>query len=256
MPIEDIYRDTLLKYPLTIKEFFKLDKVWEFAQIFQKPYIFITDYRNYIIKEIQKKYTLNEFYEYEAILNKLFWNLRWLLFPLWYKPNMDNDEYWNFIEEKPYYGDFYQIPESLLLCSCAHYSDIQDLKKKVKESKLFEGTYYRSFINKLILIDQETKVIYTKPIEGSSDIFAKNYFNLMSMTILFNRDLYEKIIQNPYGAKDMKLEYSNYYYQYDYAYPNLNYCVYSFGTQEQRRDRINKMYYVENSARWWFKIII
>jgi hypothetical protein len=33
-------------------------------------------YRQYIIKIIRKKYTINEFYIYEKIINKLFWNLK------------------------------------------------------------------------------------------------------------------------------------------------------------------------------------
>jgi hypothetical protein len=250
-----LYQDPILKYPLTEYEYSQLDKVWDFVSIFQKPYIFISDYRKQLIRTVRKKYTIEEFYLLESILNKMFWNLRWLLFPLWYKPNMDRVEYEDFLTAQPSYGDFETIPDTLLMCKKEKYEDENDLIDKLSNNSLFDSTYYRSFINKLIIIDKKDKIIYTKPIEGSSDIFSKNYFNLMTMTILFNKELYEKIMIDPYGVKDQQIEYSSYYYQYDYGFPNLNYCTYWFGTDDDRRDRIQKMYYIgEPLGRYWYKL--
>lgn len=256
MVASNMYTDARLKYPLTDYEYSLIDKVWEFASIFQKPFIFISDYRKYIITEIRKKYTVEEFYLNESILNKMFWNLRWLLFPLWYKPEMDRVEYKDFLEAQPFYGDYQTLPESLLMCKQEKYNDENDLLDKLSANPLFDSTYYRSFINKLVIIDKLNKIIYTKPIEGSSDIFSKNYFNLMTMTILFDRKLYEEIMTDPYLAKEKKIQYSGYYYQYDYGFPNLNYCTYTFGTDEDRRDRIRKMYFEGKPlGRYWFKLL-
>ena len=191
--IENIYQDKRLKYPLTDEERSQVEKVWDFARVFIQPYIFISDYRENVIREIRAKYTPEQFYQYENILNKMFWNLRWLLFPLWLDPNMSEDKYYKYIET---YGDHKKIPYSLLLCNFESYEDNDDLKSKLKKNPIFESTYYRSFINKLVMIDQKNKLIVTKPIEGSSDIFAKNYFNLMTMTILFNKDMYEEYMKN------------------------------------------------------------
>lgn len=78
--IKYIYNDKILKYPLNENEILNIDNVWSFIKIFNKPFIYLSDYRDYLIKTINKKYTVDEFNFYENIANKLFWNLRWLLF--------------------------------------------------------------------------------------------------------------------------------------------------------------------------------
>ena len=48
------------------------------------------------------------------------------------------------------------------------------------------------------------------------------------------------------------------YFQLDYGFPNLNYCVYTFGTKADRIDRIKKMYYSyspRQQARMWSELI-
>jgi hypothetical protein len=93
--------------------------------------------------------------------------------------------------------------------------------------------------------------------EGSSHIFTKNYFNLLSTMILFDRQLYEKVMRNPFYIVDHNIKLSDYYYQYDYPFPNLNYCIYSFGTKEDYLNRIKLMYYNDNNPKdkYWFKLI-
>jgi hypothetical protein len=254
MNIKNIYQDTVLKYPLTNEEYINVDDAWEFLEIFKKKFIFLSDYRDDIIKKIRNKYTVDEFYLYEKILNKLFWNLRWLMFPLWENENISKNDYHNLINNN--YNNIKKIPNSLLLCKFESYKNNDDMENKVKYNKLFEDTYYRSFINKLLIVDKKNKQIITKPIEGSSDIFTKNYFNLLSITILFDKDLYETIIKNPYKLKNMKIPLSKYYYEYDYGFPNLNYCIYKFGTKENRTERIKKMYFSKKpEAMYWFRII-
>ena len=91
--------------------------------------------------------------------------------------------------------------------------------------------------------------------ENSSHIFDKNYFNLLTMYILKNKQLYDQVMENPSIIKTMTLKLPEYYYQYDYGFPNLNYCVYEFGTEEQRKERIYKMYYADDAEKNWFKLI-
>lgn len=251
----DIYQDKLLKYPLTDYEYNIIDDVWNFIKIFDKQFIFISDYRKYIINNIRKKYTPEEFFLFESIANKLFWNLRWLLFPLWHIPNITKKEYERFVKNN--YDNYENIPYSLLLCKYEKFKDERDLDNKLSKNPIFKSTYYRSFINKLIIIDRKNNIIITKEFEGSSDIFSKNYFNLLTMIIFFNRILYEKIMKNPYSIKNKKIKLSKYYYQYDYGFPNLNYCTYTFGTHEDKMERIKKMYYSSKprKARFWFKLL-
>lgn len=264
MAISDIYRDNILKYPLNDKEYFDLDDVWEFLDIFKREEIFVTDYRKRVIKTINKKYKIDDFYYYESILNKMFWNLRWLIFPMWYKPEMTEEDYNKFIKND--YGKTDTIPHSLLLCTFEKYTDEKDLRNKLDNNQLFQSMYYRSFINKLIIVDKKRKIIMSKPFEGSSHIFSKNYFNLLTMTILFDRSLYEKIMKNPYSAKHTKIEFSEHYYEYDYGFPNINFCTYDFGTVDDKMERIKKMYYNKygkkrgeknkRKSEYWFKLII
>jgi len=67
-----------LKYQLTPQENNKLDDYWKFIKIFNvknNETYSVKEYRYDIIKKIQKKYTIDEFYFYEKILNKMLWNL-------------------------------------------------------------------------------------------------------------------------------------------------------------------------------------
>lgn len=225
---------------LSIDEHNKLDKVWAFMEIFNKEFVFITDYRRYLIKEIQSKYTLEEFYELESILNKLFWNLRLVLQPIWL--NKENTDI--------------KLDNALTLCDCSSYTDDDDLNNKIKNNKLFDTTFYRSFINKLIIVDKVKKVIYTKKMEGASYIFGKNYFNLLTMFIMKDRSMYEKVMKKPEIIKEASFDLPNHYYQYDYAFPNLNFCTYMFGNPEIRKERIKRMYYTDTKGKQWFKLFV
>ena len=63
-----------LKYQLTQQENSKLDDYWKFIRIFNvknDEMFSVEQYRHNIIKKIQKKYTIDEFYFYEKILNKI-----------------------------------------------------------------------------------------------------------------------------------------------------------------------------------------
>lgn len=249
--INDIYKSKILKYPLDKGEELLLNEVWRFINNFKLQSVFKARYRDKIIKRIRKKYTLHEFYLYESIANKLFWNLRWLIFPLWLNVNMTQRLYKEFIANN--YNFYKKIPEPLTRCTEEEYYD----SFNIKDHKIYESTYYRSFINKIVMIDKKNGKIYFKDQEGSSHIFRQNYFNLMTMTILFDRRLYETIMRDPYQLKSMNIALPQYYDQQDYCFPNLNLCVYKIGTKKDRLNRIEKMYYNKDGdkAKYWFRLI-
>jgi len=76
-----------------------LDNTWEFIKYFSNPFGKIKSfgdtnwmvrngvifgpylYRDYIVNTIRNKYTYQDFYKYEKIVNKLFWNLKRKLKP-------------------------------------------------------------------------------------------------------------------------------------------------------------------------------
>lgn len=218
----NVYNDKILKYPLTPNEIKHLDAVWKFIRIFNKSYLYICDYRDYLIKKINKRYTMDEFYLYESIANKLYWNLRHRLL-----------EY---------------FPQTETKCKLMKYVNGDDLDHKIRKIDQYLGSYYRSFINKLIIIDPTDHTIYYKKMEGSSEIFNKNNFNLVTMHIFMNHEIYERLMNDPSDYK--KLELPEYYYQFDYGFPNINTCVYKFGTDETRKYRIKKLYFDGKSENW------
>lgn len=219
----NIYNNTELKYPLTPDEIKHIESVWKFIKIFNKHFLYIADYRDYLIKKINKKYTIDEFYLYETIANKLLWNLRVILLPYFTKTS---------------------------LCHQIKYTNTNELDEKIKKAEAYLGTYYRSFINKLIIVDKKDHSIYYKKMEGSSSIFHQNKFNLLTMYVFLNRELYEKVMQNPIIYKEYIEILPEYYYQYDYGFPNINLCIYKIGIDDDRQYRIKKMYYEKNPENW------
>jgi hypothetical protein len=253
---KNIYTSLKLKYPLSEEEYNQIDNVWSLINIFSKPFLYISDYREYLVKSIKKKYTAEEFGSLEIIIEKIFWNLRWYVFPLFIDGKMNKNEYNKFIENN--YNNTTEIPYSLTLCNKIHFYDEVDLDKKIKNISLNDDIYYRSFINKIIIVDNVNKVIYNKKMEGSAEIFSKNIFNLYTLTILLNRNIYESIMHNPYSIINFKLEFSRYYYQYDYGFPNLNCCSYGIGDNKYRLNRIIKLYFnmEKKDYRYWYKLLI
>lgn len=257
MIFNNIYKSEYLKYPLIDKEYRHIDDAWKLLKIFKTKYVLLSDYRKHVIKKIKASYSPEEFYFYESILNKLFWNLRWLMYPLWINEHATEKKYEKIIKNN--YGNIEKLPYSLLLCKFKKYTDdsLDDIVRQIYK----ENNYYRSFINKVIIIDKVNKLVISKQMEGSMNIFGKNYFNLLTATILFNRKLYEKVMREPYLIKYypfIEKLLDTHYYQFDYGFPNLNYCVYEFGTKNDRMKRIKRMYYghdIRKQSRLWSVLI-
>jgi len=245
-----MFNNKLLKYPITDDEMKYYDDVWTFLELFKVNYIFVSDYRKNVIKSIISKYTAEEFLKYEDLLNKLFWNLRFIVAGIYLSNNnVDLLSRWILTTD--------DISESLLLCEWIQIKgSIDDIIKDNHIIRNERYSHYRSFINKLVIVDRIRDRIWLKTMEGSSDIFAKNNFNLLTITILFNRDLYEDFMRDPFNRINREIPLSSYYFQHDYPFPNMNYCTYLFCDKDERLNRIKKMYYSPNmDKRYWYKII-
>jgi hypothetical protein len=97
-----------------------------------------------------------------------------------------------------------------------------------------------------------------KDMEGSSPIFSKNYFNLLSVRIFTDRTLYEKVMKTPFYIVNNDITLPEFYFQYDYPFPNLNLCEWNFieSTSKTRMERIYRMYFHrENPQRHWVKLM-
>lgn len=235
---------TNLKYPLSEDEISILPKVWEFYLKFINNDILLNNYRKYTIKLISSEYSSNDFLRYEAVIDKLYWNLQHELAKIWI-----NDE------------NLIQIPYSLVLSNKTSYSSEKELGELINEKQL-KTTYYRSFVNKLIIVDRKKKIIHAKKQESSIGMFNKNYFNLLGSQIMSSKQLYEKIIQEPNLIKTMKIPLPKYYHEIDYGFPNFSFCEYNINDvndndgRQTRLDRIIKMYYSgKDSEKNWFKLL-
>ena len=213
----DIYTNVL--YPLSRREIDELDNTWIFLESFKQNQTCssLHLYRSQLIDHVCTRYTCEQFYNYELLAEKLFWNLR--------------------ARTQKYFPENHLVSGSL--------DDMYN--------NLINDNSYRSFINKLILINDSQNEYFYKKIEGSSHIFNKNDFNTITGYLLFNRQLYENIITNPQKILDVNMP--RFYYEYDYGFPNLNYGKPFIQSSEFRLKRINKMYYDDNAESNWFRLI-
>lgn len=236
-----IYNDTELKYPLKDDELPILKDVWDFYFEFNNKEISLHDYRLKLINKISQKYAMEEFLKYESILDKLYWNLQFEIAKLILNKEIDT------------------IPYSLTFTTETNFETDWELANVI-ESKT-KTIYYRSFINKLLVVDKHKKKVYTKDQESSISFFSHNYFNLLGASIMSSRELYELVMDNPNIIKKMKIPLPAYYYQIDYGFPNFSLCNYNINDvntvegSQVRLDRINKMFYSEKSEKYWFTIL-
>ncbi|AYV75661.1 MAG: hypothetical protein Terrestrivirus2_169 [Terrestrivirus sp.] len=225
MTIYNIYNSEDLLYPLDEDEIEQLDNTWNFLKKFQFNTIGVTEYRKKIINKISKSIDKENFYSYEKIAEKMMWNLR------------DKVKY--------------------LFNEC---SECIDHTEKLNETglmtimgKFYDDNSYRSYINKLILIDDNNDKIHYKKMEGSSCIFNQNKMNETIWIVMTDKNLYEKIIKEP--KKIQLVDSPNYYHGYDYGLPNLNFGKPFIQSDSYRLRRIEKMYYDKNAENNWFKLI-
>ena len=242
-----------MRYIFTKKENENMDGAWKLLEIltFNIKYITIYNFRNYIIKYVSENYSIEQFFLYETIIDKLYWNLQYEIAQLLLNISNNNDI--NNI------NNINEIPYSLTLCYKYKIDEI-DINKKIDEYKK-ENNYYKSFVNKLIIIDKQKKILYLKEQEGTPKFMLNNYFNLLGSSIIINRPLYERIINNPSILRHMKIPMSQFYYEIDYAFPNFSLCEYNINDRKERTERIRKMYYIFNDnknkdAKYWFKLMI
>ena len=109
-------------HKLDKKESKKISEYWQFISIFiptpklYSPY----EYRRNIINQVRKLYTVEDFYFYEKILNKLLWNLLLKL-----KVDINNLD---IIDKKLF------VMENMLYGSYSHKIYIENMKNKYNKS--------------------------------------------------------------------------------------------------------------------------
>lgn len=157
----DVYTDPSLKHPLNDDEYKVINEAWNLNKFLDKNIglvINVESYRKDLIKTISKRYTRDQFYVLEEIINKLFWNLRDRLEPI-----------------------FFENGNTSSGCQVLNFNE-NNLEKLASQ--------YRSNINKRVIVDRKiSKIIHIKD--------PDNFFNNFTSMIMTDRSTYEDMISNP-----------------------------------------------------------
>lgn len=177
--------------------------------------IFVSTYRNDIIKRISTKYTPKQFYKYEKIAGKLFWKLKKKL-----KPYIDN------------------IKTNYII------SDKNEVRDNFDELN-----------NKHIYSTKNSYIQYNEKDNKYYILKKPSVLDIICMNIMTNKEKYEKYINNPEEIKkyDKKENYESYYYM-NYPFPNINPMFKNKNKKEKKMDKIQKMYY-NGDDKYWYKFM-
>ena len=200
-------------HKLTKNEIIELDNYWNFINIFKPEYKKniswinndVLTYRKYIIKKIRENYTIEQFYIYEKILNKLLHNL---------------------------------------LIHIHFDIDKININNKYKNKKIYKTTYNKkegphSYSHKLYITNLKKNINYN--FFYWTQICKNDTINKI-FTIMRDKNLYEKIMNNKLDLKDIIiLEF--YHYPNDYPFPNVNLIFYNKNNKKYWIDRIRRLYY-------------
>ena len=73
--MSSIYNNKSLRYPLTDNEMKCIDDVWIIIDIYRESRVTRYEYEKYISEKIRLLYTKKQYYEYEIMIEKMYWNL-------------------------------------------------------------------------------------------------------------------------------------------------------------------------------------
>jgi hypothetical protein len=194
---------------LTDIEISKIDKAWELISDIRITEISRNKYRKNLIERIRNKYTLDEMYTLEAIIEKFYWNV------------------------------IHKIKEYFDLKQNVHKRKIDPLKMRNKI--LMRNKYIKeSTVRKSIIKLDTGKVVYKYDYPSDLDLIVNS--------IIINRSVYETLMLNSIDITNLEFDPYENNIEFDYAFPNLNTMGYFLvSSNEQRKENIKKMYYPETN---------
>lgn len=204
------------KYALTQREILLIDRAWELLYDLSDTEISRYKYRKKIIEKVRNKYTKQEFYTLEIIIEKMYWNLI--------------DKIKKIFDVDP---SLYKKSGKMKINTVIN--QIYKNNKRAKESNI-----RKSYIHN----PKRQEIIYKYNYPNNLD--------MISSSIIIHRSTYETIMGNQTDISDLQIEPYNNIIEYDYPYPNLN-TIAPFVTDNKRRIKnINDMYYSQNPELYWF----
>lgn len=199
------YNNNNLKFSLSDIELKLIDDVWEFINKFRKTMLTRRKYKEFISKKIKKNYTIDQFYNLEKIVEKMYWNLS-----LKIKKDID-------------------IKSEIFLKRNYNLEKLKDkiLKRNVKIKK--------STIEKTFITTKNGDLLYKYNYPNDID--------LLISSIIINRSIYETIMSEEEYIFNIEIEPYNNIVEFDYAFPNLNTIKFFTTDKNTRLKNISKMYY-------------
>jgi len=210
------YNNKYLLYVLSENELSLVDKMWEFISVFRISSHTRAEYRYIVMKEIRKKYTVDDFLILELIVEKIYWNLLNIL-------NI-----------------------RLGLDSVTHIKKISKSDKIKQKNKILQRSSVSESSVRKSFIMSGNKIIYKYNYPDDVD--------LIMGSIMVNRSIYQTLMSNPDDIRLSALDIEPYHniVEFDYSYPNLNTLVPFLLDKEQRIKNIKKMYYQTDNSYNWF----
>ena len=202
-------------YTLTEKEIELLDKAWELINDIRTTEISRNKYRKAMIEKIRDKYTSQEFFILEKIVEKMYWNLVDKV-----KKSFDIDM--SIRQRKNF--DLERIKDKIL-----------KRNKRAIESNVRKSYVYDEHVNKLLYK-------YNYP----------NELDLIVSSIITNRSVYETIMSDEMDINNIEIEPYGNIVEFDYAFPNLNTIKPFATTNDTRQENIEKLYYGDDPEINWF----
>ena len=216
------YNNNHNKYDFTIEELKSIDFAWELINMFNITFLTKMELREKMITYINKKYNVEEFDRLEIIIEKMFWNLIFIVNKI-----LEN----NFIEQTIKQKD-------------NSYDLTKQIRRIYKKNKLL----CESYINKIIdFKDDKLYYKYNYP----------NNFDIIISSIMSDRIIYETIYNN-IDKLDINFIQSiisniNIKENFDYLFPNINTIIpFSY---KNRIERIKKYYFNNKFDALWFQFI-
>jgi len=212
------YNNTHIFHPLSKDEIYQIDNVWKFIDNFKCDTLTKNTYILKTIKKIKNIYSLPDFFMYETLTEKIYWNL------------------FDFIVDKIYIYDVIKEKENK--------TESEILYKILKNSLIGKSSIRKSFIyNKK---HKSYMYKYNYP----------NDLDILLFKIMLNRSTYETILSNINITLDDINELTKNtnlsLIEFDYPFPNLNTIKPFVYTAKERLNNIKKMYYSVNSMENWF----
>ena len=213
------YNNNYNKFDFTIEELKFIDESWKLIESFNTSYLTKMELREKTIKLVNKNYSIVEFDKLEIIIEKMFWNMIFLLNKI-----LEN----NFIEQNIKQKD-------------SSYGINKQIKKVYLKNKILSESY----VNKIII--NKDNLIYYKYI-------YPNNFDIIISSIMTDRIIYETVYNN-IDKLDINfiqtiISNINIKENFDYLFPNINtmipFCY------NNRIERIKKYYFNNDSDSYWF----